>query len=287
MINDKSIQQLTEQFRQMNVNHNVNIVYAQTNNRVLQELCNELNIFIVQQQEGLIQYENMKKSYQRMLSNASHDLKTPLTIILGLLELVLNDDNLDIKNKNALRKTYEKANELSDMIINFFNLYKLESGDIEIELSRIDITSICRETILSFYDLIQEHGLSVEADIPEKPIYILGNKPSLIRILNNLIQNAISYGSDGGKIGICVEVDEQETMITIWDCGKGIEEKFMHEVFERLYTLEDSRNKNYQGSGLGLTISKRLTEQMNGSIKLTSKPYQKTSFTVIFPLLKY
>lgn len=287
MINDKSIQQLTEQFRQMNVNHNVNIVYAQTNNRVLQELCNELNIFIIQQQEGLIQYENMKKSYQRMLSNASHDLKTPLTIILGLLELVLNDDNLDIKNKNALRKTYEKANELSDMIINFFNLYKLESGDIEIELSRIDITSICRETILSFYDLIQEHGLSVEADIPEKPIYILGNKPSLIRILNNLIQNAISYGSDGGKIGICVEVDEQETMITIWDCGKGIEEKFMHEVFERLYTLEDSRNKNYQGSGLGLTISKRLTEQMNGSIKLTSKPYQKTSFTVIFPLLKY
>lgn len=287
MINDKSIQQLTEQFRQMNVNHNVNIVYAQTNNRALQELCNELNIFIAQQQDGLIQYENMKKSYQRMLSNASHDLKTPLTIILGLLELVMNDDNLDIKNKNALKKTYEKANELSDMIINFFNLYKLESGDIEIELSRIDITSICRETILSFYDLIQEHGLSVEINIPEKPIYILGNQPSLIRILNNLIQNAISYGSDGGKIGICVEVNEQETMITIWDCGKGIEEKFMHEVFERLYTLEDSRNKNYQGSGLGLTISKRLTEQMNGIIKLTSKPYQKTAFNLTFPLLKY
>lgn len=287
MINEKSIQQLTKQFRQMNESHTATIVYAQTNNRTLQDLCNELNTFIMQQQEILIQYEKMQKSYQRMLSNASHDLKTPLTIILGLLELVIKDNNLDTKNQNALEKSYEKSKELSVMITNFFNLHKLEAGDIEIELSRIEITSICRETILAFYDLIQEKNLSIEINIPETPIYILGNKQALIRILNNLIQNSLNYGSDGGIIGISVNSDEQEATITIWDRGKGIQEKFMDEVFERLYTLEDSRNKNYQGSGLGLTISKRLTQQMNGDIKLTSEPYKKTAFSITFPLLKY
>lgn len=98
--------------------------------------------------------------------------------------------------------------------------------------------------------------------------------------LNNLISNAIQYGFDGKMIGLKLRVDEKSVYIDVSDKGKGINEVHKDRVFERMYTLEDSRNTHYQGSGLGLTITKRLVEQMGGNISLDSKPFQKTTFTV-------
>ncbi|MNM97336.1 Sensor protein SrrB [compost metagenome] len=87
-------------------------------------------------------------------------------------------------------------------------------------------------------------------------------------------------------LGLSLRAEESEVVLEIWDRGKGINEIHQDKVFERMYTLEDSRNKFYQGSGLGLTITKRLVEQLNGEITLSSKPYVRTTFTVRFPRMK-
>lgn len=110
-------------------------------------------------------------------------------------------------------------------------------------------------------------------------IYALGNLDALRRIMNNLISNAIKYGSEGKYLGLKLSYDDNYCYVDVWDKGKGIEEINVDRVFERMYTLEDSRNKLYQGSGLGLTITKRLVEKLGGSISIKSKPYEKTCFT--------
>ena len=132
-----------------------------------------------------------------------------------------------------------------------------------------------------FYDLVTSLGLDIKIDIPESSIYALGNEEALNRVLNNLLSNAIAYGADGNVIGITIRNDEANIDIDVWDCGRGIDEYHVDRVFERMYTLEDSRNKSFQGSGLGLTITKRLVEIMNGSIRLSSIPYEKLFYDFV------
>ena len=105
--------------------------------------------------------------------------------------------------------------------------------------------------------------------------------------LNNLSSNALQYGSDGKVIGLELRSTNETVYIDVFDRGKGILEDSKDRVFERLYTMEDSRNNLYQGSGLGLTISKRLVEQLGGKISLESRPYQKTTFTVELKRMTY
>ena len=101
-----------------------------------------------------------------------------------------------------------------------------------------------------------------------------------MRILNNLISNAIRYGSDGRYLGLALRVEEKTAYVDVTDRGKGIEASFADSVFERLFTMEDSRNREIQGNGLGLTIARNLARQMRGEITLRSEPHVKTVFTV-------
>jgi signal transduction histidine kinase len=236
-------------------------------------------------------FENQRRtelSMKKMLSNISHDLKTPLTVILGYIETIklfpdMNSTERDILVSNVQNKTIE----LLGLINKFFDLTKLDSGDKEIPLTRVNVNELCRKNILGFYDVLSATGFAVNIDIPENPVYAWGNEEAIERVLNNLISNAINYGNDGKTIGLKIENDEMFAYIEVWDKGKGIDELHQDRVFERMYTLEDSRNRLYQGSGLGLSITKRLVEKMGGEILLKSSPYEKTSFTFKLKKLSY
>ena len=117
-------------------------------------------------------------------------------------------------------------------------------------------------------------------DIPEKSLFVQGNAEALNRILSNLISNAIRYGNAGKYLGITLNNSNHMVYVNIIDHGKGIERDFAANVFERLYTMDDSRNRNIQGNGLGLTIAKNLAVQMGGDIYLESTPNRKTIFTL-------
>ena len=131
-----------------------------------------------------------------------------------------------------------------------------------------------------FYDLVTTKGFQVHIDIPERNIYALGNVEVLGRVLNNLISNAITYGDDGKTLGMTLRDDETSVYIDVWDKGKGIDESHIDKVFERMYTLEDSRNRSYQGSGLGLTITKRLWKRWTEKYIFLVSP-MKNNFTVV------
>ena len=259
-----------------------------TDDRELKAILRAVNDLISHNRQIIANYNKTEESMRKMLSNISHDLKTPLTVILGYAEMLAMEEKInDEERKELNEKVHVKTNEVLELVNEFFDLAKLEAGDQDIPLTRVNINEICRKNILSFYDVLTAKGFEVEIDIPETNVYVLGNEEVLGRILNNLISNGITYGGEGKVIGITLKCDNEWVTVDIWDRGKGISEYHLDKVFERMYTLEDSRNKFYQGSGLGLTITKRLVEKLGGDIHLSSKPYEKTIFSFTLKRIMY
>lgn len=253
----------------------------------LRELLITINELLDYNQKSASDFARSEITIRKMLSNISHDLKTPLTVILGYVETLKISLSSDEKNLKNIDKVISKTNEVIDLMDKFFDLAKLESRDKEIPLTRVNISETCRRNILSFYDLSNNSGIKVDIDIPDTDLYALSSSEALDRIITNLISNALKYGYEGGVLGLKLFTSENNINIEVWDKGKGIQESDKDKIFERMYTLEDSRNKSYQGSGLGLTITKRLVEKINGELTLESKPYVKTSFVVAIKQLTY
>ena len=248
-----------------------------TENKDLMELAAQINALLEKYLKIKADYRRSEITSKKMLSNISHDIKTPMTVILGYLEIMQLSETL---SDEMLKKVERKAQSVMELINQFFTLSKIESGDMDIELYRVDICEICRESVLDFYELLSNKKLYVKVDMPETPIYIQGNKEALQRILFNLISNVIRYGADGKYLGISLRDDDRNVYVDVTDKGKGIDKAFADSIFDRLFTMEDSRNRNIQGNGLGLTIAQNLAQRLGGTITLESIPHVKTTFTV-------
>ena len=207
-----------------------------------------------------------------------------MTVILGYLEIMRLSGT---QNNEMLQKVESTAHRVMGLITQFFTLAKLEAGDTDIPLERLNVNEACRENILDFYELLSQKNFQVEIDIPDQVLYASANKDALQRIMFNLISNAIRYGSDGKYLGVFLRTDQVRIYIDIVDKGRGIEKEFAESVFDRLFTMEDSRNSSMQGNGLGLTIAKNLALQLGGNITLESQPYQKTVFTITLKKMAY
>lgn len=259
-----------------------------TDDKELISVLTRINKLLEYNQKVQADYSKTEIAMKKMLSNISHDLKTPLTVVLGYIETIKLDKDISKEERDTLLcKVEGKAREVLELINKFFDLAKLEAGDKDIPLTRVNIKELCLKTLLGFYDVLTSNGIEVHIDVPEESVFSMGNEEAIDRILNNLISNAIKYGAAGKSLGLSLKSDEDYVYIEIWDKGKGISERYKDRIFERMYTLEDSRNKQYQGSGLGLTITKRLVETLGGEIFLESKPYEKTAFNVKLKKITY
>ena len=248
-----------------------------TENKDLMELAAQINALLEKYLKIKADYRRSEITSKKMLSNISHDIKTPMTVILGYLEIMQLSQT---PSGEMLKKVERKAQSVMELINQFFTLSKIESGDMDIELSRVDICEICRESVLDFYELLSNKKFYVKVDMPETPIYIQGNKEALQRILFNLISNVVRYGADGKYLGISLRDDDRNVYVDVTDKGKGIDKAFADSIFDRLFTMEDSRNRNIQGNGLGLTIAQNLAQRLGGTITLESIPHEKTTITV-------
>lgn len=259
-----------------------------TDDKRIKSLLIQINHLLDYNQVTVANYSKIERSMRKMLLNISHDIKTPLTVVLGYTEIIMSDEDLSRDKINDLLKIVNsKAVEVLVLINQFFELAKLESEENAVEISKVNISEICQKKILDYYEILTSKDFEVLIKIPENPYYAFGNEIAIERILNNLIANAIRYGGDGKMIGLELKVDKNYVYIEVFDKGKGINEIHKDRVFERMYTMDDSRNKFYQGSGLGLTITKRLVEQLGGQIFLESVPFKKTVFTVKLRRFKF
>ncbi|GKU27344.1 sensor histidine kinase [Clostridium folliculivorans] len=272
----KYISSICEDISSNNTNLRIKVT---SSNRDVKKLCQSINHLINEFHKLQISDYESRESMKKMLSNVSHDLRTPLTVMLGYIDQINYNKNISESGKtDYLLKLGAKTNEVIELINKFFTLAKLESGDKEIVLDKINISETLREIVLNFYSIISEKNLSMEVSIPDTDIYCYANKDAIERILNNLISNSLKYGYEGTSIGVSLYEEANVVWIEEWDNGKGINSLEKDKVFQRLYTIEDSRNKDYSGSGLGLTIVQTLVKRMNGDVFLESYPFKKTTF---------
>ena len=252
----------------------------------VKQLSIDINSLLEQHEASRIKVRELEISQKRVISNISHDLRTPLTSLLGYLEMLQKDATLTEEEKaEYLEIALSKGKSLHFFVQNFFVLAKLEANDTQYDFEKLDISNTIKEIMLSFYSDFLQNKIQPELDLPEKPVYVLANRTCIERILQNLISNALRYGKDGGIIGVSLREVPDRIWVDIWDNGKGIAEKDIKHIFERLYISEESRNNNMRGSGLGLSIAKKMIEKMNGEIFVSSVPNVKTIFS--FCLRRY
>ena len=270
-----------------NLYHPDRPIMRMTNEKSIQSLLKVLNPFIDRHREDTKKAMQVDQGMRNTVTNLSHDLKTPLTIILGYTEVLKRDfTSLDQAEMiDNLTKIETHAQKLVQTINDYFDLNKLTAHEMKIESVPLDVSELLKEELLTYYFEIEQADLELELQLLTESAMILGDANSVRRIFSNLLSNALRYGATGNYLAVKSWKSARNLYVEITDHGKGIAEENQQRIFERLATFEDARDKNYTSSGLGLAITKQLVESLNGRIFLYSKPNVRTSFTLEFPLL--
>ena len=259
------------------VNHEEsNYILVPSDLNIVKETAENINFLLEKFYDRQIDYRRGQKTILQIFTNISHDLRTPITVLKGYIEMLyLQSQKTDLSP--ALRTTIEKlehnSQDLVHSVNNLFNISKIQSGDMILDIQKINLTQICHEILLEFYNLLEKENFRVEVHIKDKPLY--ANADAISRILKNLIDNAIKYGSSGKFLGLSLYEKNNHIFIDIEDHGKGISETDKKYIFTRTYTVDRKK-----GNGLGLAISQGLASSMGGSISVFSIPRKKTVFTV-------
>ena len=221
-----------------------------------------------------------ERTKNELITNVAHDLRTPLTSIIGYLELLSGPTNLPPEmKKKYLDITYTKAKRLEKLIEDLFGFTKLNYGKVSMRVSKVDIVKLLSQLLEEFYPNFMDKNLAYElqSNVPAKIISADGNL--LARLFDNLINNAIKYGAEGKKILVKIQSGESIVTVSVTNYGYVIPKDELPLLFEKFYRVEQSRSTNTGGTGLGLAIAKNIVDMHGGTIGVTSD-LNGTVFTV-------
>lgn len=248
-------------------------------NKDLENLLKEMNNYLEKTQMEKIKSTRREKELRKEIENISHDLRTPLTSILGYLELMKDEDITKEETNEYISIVERKSRALKDLIQSFYDLSRLEANEYKTDIKTVDIHKELMEQLLIHYNDFDKKGINVELDIGEEAINIQGDLHIIERIFVNLIENAIKYAKDTFKV--CMKQSKDNIEIIFSNNVENLEETDVEKLFNRFYMKDESRNN--QSSGLGLTITKLLVESMNGNIRAEIKDdfiYFKITFKI-------
>lgn len=248
-------------------------------NKDLENLLKEMNNYLEKTQMEKIKSTRREKELRKEIENISHDLRTPLTSILGYLELMKDEDITKEETNEYISMVERKSRALKDLIQSFYDLSRLEANEYKTDIKTVDIHKELMEQLLIHYNDFDKKGINVELDIGEEAINIQGDLHIIERIFVNLIENAIKYAKDTFKV--CMKQSKDNIEIIFSNNVENLEETDVEKLFNRFYMKDESRNN--QSSGLGLTITKLLVESMNGNIRAEIKDdfiYFKITFKI-------
>jgi len=225
-----------------------------------------------------------EKSKNELITNVAHDLRTPLTSILGYLELLCADSNSKLSDEVRLqysRIARDKAKHLQQLIEELFGLTKMSYGRLAVHLSKIDIAKLMEQMIDEFYPVFEEKHLECSFHSDVNSLIIDADGDLIARLFENLINNATKYGADGKLLRVDVHYGGGEYVsIAVTNFGHLIPEKELPYIFDKFYRVEQSRATTTGGTGLGLAIVKTIVDLHGGSIDVESNIENGTTFNV-------
>jgi two-component system phosphate regulon sensor histidine kinase PhoR len=252
---------------------------------------NEPNLF-EKLRDQVVQYSTEKKTEleqlkaneqfrKEFLGNVSHELKTPLFSIQGYVDILLDGGIEDTEvNKRYLEKISSNSDRLIEIVEDLILISQVESNQLKLNITNFSIYELCLEVIESLEVLASKKRIKINIK-DEKHIHFLvkGDKQKLYQVIHNLIENAIFYTPNGSKVDIRFFDLEYQILVEISDNGDGIEEIHRPRLFERFYRVDSDRNRKKGGSGLGLSIVKKILEAHGHSIKVDSEIGKGTTFS--------
>ena len=216
-------------------------------------------------------------------ADASHELRTPLTIMRGELELALRSTKSPEEYRRILESSLEEIMRMTSIIDNLLTLAKADQGIYHAEFSEVDLHAMVEELFEDSELLAQPKHISVELKA-NAPITIVGDRVRLRQLFLNLIDNAIKYTPEGGKVTLGVEQQNGSAIFQVEDTGIGIPPEELEKVFDRFYRVDKARSRELGGSGLGLSIAKWIAELHRGTIGVKSEVRKGSTFTVTLPI---
>jgi len=203
-----------------------------------------------------------EKEQRQAVANMSHDLRTPLTSIIGYIQIANNENLSEVEKKELLAIAFDRAKRLERLLNDFFELSVLESTDYELKLQRINLTKLLTEVLVSFYDRFQEKRLEPTIEGLENNVTIFADHSAVTRVIENLLSNTLKHAD--GNIMIRLEEQNGVASLMITNDALSLTEQDVQHMFDRFYMADQSRSG--KSTGLGLSIVKSLMEKMNGSI---------------------
>jgi len=232
-------------------------------NHEMERLLTKINdIYQARQQERIV-YQRRETQIRREIENISHDLRTPLTSIIGYVDLIQDVQTKETEREDYLQIIKKRAKILQGFIHDFYELSRIEADDYPFVLDIINVQNILSEVAVAYYNEFSKKKIQVEVDLDEKQCFIIADKIQLNRILNNLIQNVLKYSHS--QFAIKQYILNGKCIIQFRNDKGEMKEDELKYIFDRFYTGDSSRSS--KSTGLGLTISKLLVERMKGSIE--------------------
>lgn len=244
-------------------------------------LVYEINDIVASYEKELAALRRAEESNKQLMTSLSHDVRTPLTTLIGYLDAVhkgiVTGPEKDEYTETARRKAYD----LKEYIDALFDWFKLNSGEFVLQPDVVEAAELTRNLLIDWIPVLEDKQIVYNLEIPEQPVRARLDTDAYGRILNNLVQNVVAH-SQATEIRISLSRQGREMELLVSDNGVGIEKKDLQHIFERLYKCDQGRSE--KGSGLGLAITHQLVEKMGGTLTAASTPGKGTTFAVRFPV---
>ncbi|MBI5852472.1 MAG: PAS domain-containing protein [Planctomycetes bacterium] len=220
------------------------------------------------------------------VANVSHELKTPITAIRGLIETCLDDPAMDQATRERfLARSREQALRLSTLVTDLLTLSRVESGEPVREPLRIDLRAPVGDAVAALRALAEDKGITIDCRLDQEPVLVLGDGELLRLVATNLLDNAVKYTPRGGHVAVRVDRTATHARLEVEDDGIGIEPKHVDRIFQRFYRVDKARSRELGGTGLGLSIVRHVCLVHGGDVGVDSTLGRGSTFRVRIPLV--
>jgi two-component system phosphate regulon sensor histidine kinase PhoR len=238
-------------------------------------------VLVLHEVTELRRLEHIRRDF---VANVSHELKTPLTVIRGIVETMQDDPAMDEEiRQRFLAKMKSQSDYLSAQVSDLLSLSRLEGPRGQLERTPLDLVALAREVAAVRAPVAERRGLSLTLDLPSAALSFAGDRRALEQALGNLLDNALQYTPAGGRVSLRIAAETERILCEVADSGIGIAPEHQERIFERFYRVDKARSREQGGTGLGLAIVKHVALAHGGGIALKSSPGQGSVFTLSLP----
>lgn len=258
----KEIDSITAQLNKINSTSTNAKILLSSSDKQIKNLSLEINKALEKKQKTEAKYKKMDLELRQAIANISHDLRTPLTSIMGYIQLMEDRGISEAEKKQYIDIVKRRAEALQILIAGFYDLSRLESKEYKFELDSLNLSNIMCDLIASFYNDFLGKGVEPVIDIEDKAASIIGDENAVRRIFSNLIQNILKYGD--GYVYISLKQENGYVVTAFKNDAPNLNDEDVKHLFERFFTAD--RTRSGKNTGLGLAITKELVEQMGHKI---------------------